>query len=61
MDKEQKECQKIQQVNIELNNLSVSELETSDNPLYSIKLLDSDRTNQVGTISAISGQAVSWN
>ena len=56
MDKEQKESIKIQQVNIELNNLSVSELEPPHNPLYNIKLLDSDRTKQVGTISAISGQ-----
>jgi len=56
MDKEQKECQTIQQVNIDLNNLSISELETPHNPLYSIKILDSDRTKQVGTISAISNQ-----
>ena len=56
MDKEQKECQKIQRVNIELNSLSVSELETPHNPLYNVKVLDSDRTKQVGTISAISDQ-----
>lgn len=56
-DKEQKESIKIEeQVNIELNNLSVSELETPHNPLYNVKVLDTDRTKQVGTISAISGQ-----
>ena len=56
--KERKECLKIQQkIEAELNNLwSGSELEPPQNPLYNIKVLDSDRTNQVGTISAISDQ-----
>ena len=54
---ERKECLKIQQeIEAELNNLSGSELEPPQNPLYNIKVLDSDRTNQVGTISAISDQ-----
>ena len=49
MDKEQKECLKNQQeINIGMNNLTVSELEIPHNPLYSIKILDSDRTKQVG-------------
>ena len=55
--KERKECLKIQQeIEAELNNLSGSELEPPQNPLYNVKVLDSDRTNQVGTISAISDQ-----
>ena len=54
---ERKECLKIQQeIEAELNNLSGSELEPPQNPLYNAKVLDSDRTNQVGTISAISDQ-----
>ena len=55
--KERNECLKIQQeIEAELNNFSGSELEPPQNPLYNIKVLDSDRTNQVGTISAISDQ-----
>jgi len=56
-EKESKECQKIQaEIEAELNNNSSAAESFHTNPLYKFKLCDSDRTKQVGTISAISDQ-----
>jgi len=55
--KERKDCLKIQaEIEAELNNNSSASESSHTNPLYKFKLCDSDRTKQVGTISAISDQ-----
>ena len=54
-EKDRKECLKIREdIEAELKIMPGSELKPLQNPLYSIKVLDNDRTKQVGTLSAIS-------